>query len=77
MAKSVGVIIARVLVALIILAGIGACIYFFVIKNDNVRGAVYEELSKTLASENQNTLQKDRNRFGTHGKFQAKRRNSY
>ena len=57
MAKSVGVIIARVLVALIILAGIGACIYFFVIKNDNVRGAVYEELSKTLASENQNTLQ--------------------
>ncbi len=56
MAKSVGVIFARILVALIILAGIGACIYFFVIKNDNVRGAVHEEMSKLLTSKEQNTL---------------------
>ncbi len=56
MAKSAGVVFARVLVALIILAGIGACIYFFLIKNDNVRGAVHEEMSKLLASDEQKTL---------------------
>lgn len=60
MAKtSSGVIIARIVVVLIILGIIGACLYFFVIKNDNVRGQVYEEMSKTLASSEQSTFDKN------------------
>lgn len=58
MAKtSSGVIIARIVVVLIILGIIGACLYFFVIKNDNVRGHVYEEITTTLNSDNQKTFE--------------------
>lgn len=53
---SAGVIVARIVVVLVILGIIGACIYFFLIKNDNVRGQVYEELTITLNSEQQKTF---------------------
>ena len=59
MAKSVGVIIARVVVVLILLAGIAALIYFLVIRNDSPRGQTYEEMVRVLTSQNQATFEKN------------------
>ena len=59
MAKSVGVIIARVVVVLILLAGIAALIYFLVIRGGDSRGNTYEEMVRVLTSENQATFEQN------------------
>lgn len=60
MAKSAGVIIARVVVVVLLLAAIGAIIYFFVIRNnDDGRGPTYEEMNRILNSENQATFEQN------------------
>lgn len=60
MAKSVGVIIARVVVIVLILAAIAAIIYFLVIRNNgDSRGPTYEEMNRILTSENQATFEQN------------------
>ena len=60
MAKSAGVIIARVVVVVLLLAAIGAIIYFLVIRNnDDRRGPTYEEMNRILNSENQATFEQN------------------
>ena len=60
MAKSAGVIVARVVVVVLILAAIAAIIYFLVIRNNGeARGPTYEEMNRILTSENQKTFEKN------------------